>query len=126
MIDIVNYTLELERIGFIIAALGHDVAHPGRTNNFFINANSILAVAQNDVAVLESAHSVITQNVITACPEVNIFGSLSKVEYMAVRKIMITLILSTDMSKHYELLSKARVRRVSPEFDSRTNEQDRQ
>lgn len=126
MTDILNYALELEKIAFIMAALGHDIAHPGRTNNFFINTNSILAISQNDAAVLESAHSIITQNVLTACPETNIFGSLSKVEYMAIRKLLITMILSTDMSKHFELLSKARVRRVSPEFDSRTNEQDRQ
>eukprot|EP01053_Blabericola_migrator_P002266 Blabericola_migrator_1__2265@NODE_1626_length_4142_cov_67_299877_g1059_i0_p1_GENE_NODE_1626_length_4142_cov_67_299877_g1059_i0NODE_1626_length_4142_cov_67_299877_g1059_i0_p1_ORF_typecomplete_len383_score59_53PDEase_I/PF00233_19/1_6e61HD/PF01966_22/0_055Phosducin/PF02114_16/1_5_NODE_1626_length_4142_cov_67_299877_g1059_i012442392 len=126
MIDILPYTLELERVGFILAALGHDIGHPGRTNNFYVNTNSILAVAQNDIAVLEAAHSVITQNVLTACPEVNILGSLSRVEYIALRKILITLILSTDMSKHFELLSKARVRRVSPEFDSRMNEQDRQ
>lgn len=33
---------DLEKVALFIAALGHDIAHPGRNNNFYIHTNSIL------------------------------------------------------------------------------------
>lgn len=59
-------TMELEKTAVVIAALGHDIAHPGRTNNFFVNTNSILALVQNDTAVLEATHSALLQVLIAS------------------------------------------------------------
>lgn len=64
LLDIWDLCLDLERVAVIVGALGHDVAHPGRTNNFYINACGILAMLQNDLAVLEAAHSFILQGII--------------------------------------------------------------
>eukprot|EP01053_Blabericola_migrator_P000170 Blabericola_migrator_1__169@NODE_1044_length_5617_cov_59_730991_g269_i1_p1_GENE_NODE_1044_length_5617_cov_59_730991_g269_i1NODE_1044_length_5617_cov_59_730991_g269_i1_p1_ORF_typecomplete_len1057_score135_93PDEase_I/PF00233_19/1_2e227tm_1/PF00001_21/0_0097tm_1/PF00001_21/1_8e04Fuseless/PF15993_5/0_45Fuseless/PF15993_5/1_6e02Baculo_11_kDa/PF06143_11/1_4Tetraspanin/PF00335_20/15Tetraspanin/PF00335_20/2e02_NODE_1044_length_5617_cov_59_730991_g269_i112204390 len=43
-------------VAYILAALGHDVGHPGRNNQFFINSYDPLSVIYNDMAVLENFH----------------------------------------------------------------------
>lgn len=63
-LSIWDMCIDLEKIAIIVAALGHDVAHPGRTNNYYINGNGILALIQSDQAVLEAAHCFILQGLI--------------------------------------------------------------
>lgn len=115
----------LEKIGFILAALGHDVGHPGKSNTFLINCNSSLAIFQNDSAVLEATHCSILHSIINACGDTNVLAFFTHAEYTTIRKIIIQMILSTDMSKHFEIISKSRVRRASPQFDIKEQEQDR-
>lgn len=40
--ELLDRMLDIETTAFIMAGLGHDVGHPGRTNNFYVNANSVL------------------------------------------------------------------------------------
>ena len=47
----------LETFTLMIAALGHDVDHPGVNNAFMINSGAVLALRYNDVSVLENHHA---------------------------------------------------------------------
>lgn len=102
----------------IVAALCHDVGHPGRNNAFFSASRSSLAVLYNDSSVLENFHSALTFSVLSHsfC---NIFESLAQAEVKEIRSHMISLILATDMKTHFSALSRFRAARQNPSFDHR-------
>ena len=41
----------------LVAAAGHDVDHPGRTNGFLVKTSAPLALLYNDASVLENHHA---------------------------------------------------------------------
>jgi hypothetical protein len=51
---------ELEIFALALAALCHDVDHPGLTNAFLVAASDPIALRYNDKAVLESHHAATT------------------------------------------------------------------
>ena len=58
--DSVSYLTKLEQLSLLIAALGHDVDHPGVSNAFLVASNSPLALCYNDESVLENHHAAAT------------------------------------------------------------------
>ena len=58
----------------------------------------------NDDAVLENHHLAVTFKLLQN-PACDIFSSLSHKQRMSVRKMMIDMVLATDMSKHMKLLA---------------------
>lgn len=92
----------LQIFSLFIAALCHDLDHPGNNNDFEIKRMSILALKHNDDAVLERHHSEMTFNILQNS-ESNILGKLSKRDKAEARKLIISSILSTDMSKHFDI-----------------------
>ena len=46
----------LDLLSILISALGHDIGHPGFTNNFQINASTDMALTYNDISCLENFH----------------------------------------------------------------------
>eukprot|EP01069_Polyplicarium_translucidae_P004695 Polyplicarium_translucidae@DN2637_c0_g1_i5.p1 len=109
---------DTEVAGICIAALGHDVGHPGRNNNFFVNSGDSLALVYNDHSVLENYHAFITFDTM-ADADCNVLGLVPGPAYRSVRKIIIDLILATDIDQHFSALSAFRVRRQAPDFDYR-------
>ncbi|ESS29717.1 3'5'-cyclic nucleotide phosphodiesterase domain-containing protein [Toxoplasma gondii GAB2-2007-GAL-DOM2] len=99
-----------------VAALCHDIGHPGRNNNFFVASGAPLAVLYNDKAVLENFHSALTFRVLGR-HDCNVFAYLSDEEFKHVRANMIDLILATDMKTHFDFLSRFRNRRQAPGFN---------
>ncbi|XP_070543664.1 high affinity cAMP-specific and IBMX-insensitive 3',5'-cyclic phosphodiesterase 8B-like isoform X3 [Ptychodera flava] len=95
-----------DEIAAIIAAVVHDVDHPGRTNSFLCNAGSDLAVLYNDVAVLESHHSALAFQLTTRDDRCNIFKELERDDYRQIRQTIIDMVLATEMVRHFEHLSK--------------------
>ncbi|XP_071794731.1 high affinity cAMP-specific and IBMX-insensitive 3',5'-cyclic phosphodiesterase 8B-like isoform X2 [Asterias amurensis] len=93
-------------IASLIAATLHDVDHPGRTNSFLCNAGSDLAILYNDTAVLESHHAALAFQLTTREDRCNIFKELDREDYRAMRHTVIDMILATEMTKHFEHLSK--------------------
>lgn len=89
----------------VIAALGHDVRHPGVTNRFIINNREPLALEYNDVSVLENMHCS-TIFTILQIPSNNVFQYLQSEDWFYMRKLLIYMILETDMSRHFEICSK--------------------
>jgi hypothetical protein len=91
-----------ELLGLIVGAIVHDLDHPGTNNPYQINAKTRLALLYNDISVLENHHCATAFDIITH-PKTNIFENLDLVTYKSVRKIMISIILATDMTCHFSL-----------------------
>ena len=97
-------SLVLDLLGILIAALGHDLGHPGLTNPFHINSSSELAITYNDVSCLENFHASKLFRTIRN-PESDIFEKLSVQDYKTIRKRMIGNILATDMANHGKIMT---------------------
>lgn len=83
----------------LVAALVHDVAHPGVTNVFLTSRDDALAIRYAYRSPLEHMHCALTCEILTK-PECNIFQNLDKAEVLAVRHLMVDLILATDNASH--------------------------
>ncbi|GJQ71782.1 dnc [Trypoxylus dichotomus] len=94
----------LEITAALFAACIHDVDHPGLTNQFLINSSSELALMYNDESVLENHHLAVAFKLLQneGC---DIFCNMSKKQRQTLRKMVIDMVLSTDMSKHMSLLA---------------------
>lgn len=66
----------LDEVASLIAAIVHDVDHPGYTNSFLCNAGSELAILYNDIAVLESHHAALAFKLTAREEKSNIFLGL--------------------------------------------------
>merc|ERR1719204_1879838 len=78
----------LEVMAALFASSIHDVDHPGLTNQFLINTSSELALMYNDESVLENHHLAVAFK-----------------QRQTLRKMVIDMVLATDMSKHMSLLA---------------------
>ena len=94
----------LDLLSIFIAALGHDIAHPGLTNTFHINDSTDIAIEYNDISVLENFHASTLFKTLR-CTENNIFEKLTNIDYKIIRKRMISEILATDMANHGKVIS---------------------
>ncbi|XP_026814911.1 cAMP-specific 3',5'-cyclic phosphodiesterase isoform X5 [Rhopalosiphum maidis] len=94
----------LEITAALFAAAIHDVDHPGLTNQFLINSSSELALMYNDESVLENHHLAVAFKLLQndGC---DIFQNINKKQRQTLRKMVIDMVLSTDMSKHMSLLA---------------------
>jgi hypothetical protein len=99
----------MESIASLIASLGHDVGHPGLTNRYLITSRSQLAFRYNDISVLENMHCSMIYTILSE-PQCNILEHISIEQWNSVRKLIIEMVLYTDMSKHFELLGRFRTR----------------
>merc|ERR1719391_523505 len=94
----------LEVLAAILAAAIHDVDHPGLTNQFLINTSSELALMYNDESVLENHHLAVAFKLLQN-NDCDIFVNLTKKQKQTLRKMVIDMVLATDMSKHMSLLA---------------------
>ncbi|XP_074194289.1 3',5'-cyclic-AMP phosphodiesterase 4A isoform X2 [Rhinolophus sinicus] len=93
-----------EILAALFAAAIHDVDHPGVSNQFLINTNSELALMYNDESVLENHHLAVGFKLLQE-DNCDIFQNLSKRQRQSLRKMVIDMVLATDMSKHMTLLA---------------------
>ena len=103
----VCHTQAIDLLSILIAALGHDIGHPGLTNTFQINASSEMAITYNDSSCLENFHLAKLFKTIRK-EDTNIFEKLSSQDYKKIRKKMISEILATDMAIHGKILNNIR------------------
>ncbi|XP_020795243.2 cAMP-specific 3',5'-cyclic phosphodiesterase 4B-like isoform X1 [Boleophthalmus pectinirostris] len=95
---------DLEILAAIFAAAIHDVDHPGVSNQFLINTNSELALMYNDESVLENHHLAVGFKLLQE-DNCDIFQNLTKKQRQTLRRMVIEMVLATDMSKHMSLLA---------------------
>ncbi|XP_076980418.1 high affinity cAMP-specific and IBMX-insensitive 3',5'-cyclic phosphodiesterase 8A isoform X2 [Tamandua tetradactyla] len=103
----IKQTLDpVDEVAALIAAIIHDVDHPGRTSAFLCNAGSELAVLYNDTAVLESHHAALAFQLTIRDDKCNIFKNMERNDYRTLRQGIIDMVLATEMTKHFEHVNK--------------------
>ncbi|CAK4499395.1 unnamed protein product [Aphanomyces euteiches] len=90
-------------LAMLVAAVCHDIDHPGTDNAYEIATTSTLALKYNDISVLEQHHASETFRVLLL-PGCNILAGMSKPAFQTVRKLIIDGILQTDMKCHFDLV----------------------
>jgi len=93
----------VEQTALLIAALGHDLGHEGRTNPFLVEKRDPLALTYNDASPLENLHCA---NLFRIAKETNtnIFEGLPIADFKAARKVCIKAILHTDNAHHFAMV----------------------
>ena len=119
-IEEVGQTKVLDLLSIFIAALGHDIAHPGLNNNFQINSSSDMAITYNDISCLENYHCAKLFKTIKV-DENNIFEKLSETDYKLIRKRMISEILATDMVNHSKIMTVIQAKIPNELFENKDN-----
>jgi len=99
----------IECYAVMIAALAHDMDHPGVNNAYLINARDSLALAYNDASVLENRHVACLYKLIADRPDIDVFKNLDASAWKDVRRMIIATILHTDMTQHFPMVSKLEV-----------------
>jgi len=94
----------LEVLAAILASSMHDVDHPGTTNQYLVATSSELALMYNDESVLENHHLAVAFKLLQL-PDCDILAGLSAKQRTSFRKMVIDMVLATDMSKHMSLLA---------------------
>lgn len=99
-----NVFTDLEVLATIFACTIHDVDHPGLSNQFLINTGSELALMYNDESVLENHHLAVAFKLLqeNGC---DIFVNLPAKQRQLLRRMVINMVLATDMSKHMDHLA---------------------
>lgn len=93
---------DLEIFALLISALVHDLEHPGMNNLYQINAGTPLAIRYNDASVLENHHCAMAFTVFNE-PDSDVLCGLDASSRRAVRKMIITSVLGTDMTFHFAM-----------------------
>merc|ERR1740121_734719 len=103
LIEANEFMSELDQYAILIAAIGHDLGHPGLNNPFLLETRHELALQYNDCSPLENMHCAKLYSIV-ANKETNIFEHLSTEQYKEARKHCIKSILQTDMINHQAML----------------------
>ncbi|XP_075286619.1 dual specificity calcium/calmodulin-dependent 3',5'-cyclic nucleotide phosphodiesterase 1A isoform X1 [Opisthocomus hoazin] len=104
---IMHWLTELEILAMIFAAAVHDYEHTGTTNNFHIQTRSDVAILYNDRSVLENHHVSAAYRLMQE-EEMNILANLTKDDWRELRSLVIEMVLSTDMSGHFQQIKTMR------------------
>ncbi|RLN57416.1 hypothetical protein BBJ29_004061 [Phytophthora kernoviae] len=108
----INFYLRRVRLNFddgslfvgLVAAAGHDIAHPGVSNGFLIATKSNLAITYSDDTVLERMHIAELYRILSH-DAYDVFSHMSTPERAEARKIIIGMILATDLARHFQRIS---------------------
>ncbi|CAG7822943.1 unnamed protein product [Allacma fusca] len=97
-----TYLEPIDQVLCLVAAIIHDLDHPGKTNSFMLVTRHELALLYNDKAILESHHVAFAFKLTTSDPRVNIFENLDPITYRHVRSGIVDTVLATEMVHHYQ------------------------
>ncbi|KAM8857076.1 dual specificity calcium/calmodulin-dependent 3',5'-cyclic nucleotide phosphodiesterase 1A-like isoform 6-T6 [Synchiropus picturatus] len=104
---LMHWLSELEILAMVFAAAIHDFEHTGTTNSFHIHTRSDVAILYNDKSVLEN-HHVSAAYKLMAEEEMNILINLNKDDWRELRTLVIEMVMSTDMSCHFQQIKTMR------------------
>lgn len=105
----------LQSLGLLVAALGHDVGHPGVTNAFMIKHQVPTAQVYSDRSVLELYHSAVFINKILRINWPTLLDAQTDPDgSVPMRSLISGSILATDMAEHFEYLHRLHDVRTHP------------
>jgi hypothetical protein len=87
----------LDALILLVSGIGHDVGHPGVNNAFLVASNHNLAQMYNDRSVLENYHGAAYSQLLRRH-----WPSIGRDARF--RSTMISIILATDMQRHFEYM----------------------
>ena len=102
----------IEIMGSVVAAVCHDLDHPGRNEKFLIATRSHLAGMYNNSSVLENHH---WRSAVALMAESGLSEELPPRVGRELETIVREMILATDISRQNEFLSSLRFRQENPE-----------
>eukprot|EP00899_Mesostigma_viride_P013194 jgi/Mesvir1/21876/Mv04251-RA.1 len=100
----------VEMLGGLLAATIHDYCHPGVNNDFLTNTRNRLALVYNDRSVLENHHVASAYLLMDDDPEVDLLAGTSDDLRSVVRKLVVQMVLATDLKSHFELVERFKTR----------------
>merc|ERR1712118_164149 len=105
---------ELELLAGIVAAACHDYKHLGVNNDFLVRSGHDLAMVYNGNSPMENHHAS-SSLLLLRQKECDFLGNLDAAERKEFQKLFIALILSTDMSSHFDIVGKFKGKFTSDE-----------
>lgn len=96
---------ELAMFAGYLSAIVHDYEHKGFNNDFLVRVDDDLAVLYNDMSPMENHHVSGTFKLIRN-KEFNFLANMPKDKRLKLRKLLIDMVLATDMKQHFSILSK--------------------
>ncbi|MEW5307541.1 MAG: hypothetical protein WDW36_009929 [Sanguina aurantia] len=99
-----GYVDDLTLLACYLAATVHDYEHGGMTNDYLIASEDQIALTYNDKSPLENHH------LSAACKKMyhrdsNFSQNLKKAQFVQLRKMLIDLVMATDMKQHFSIVS---------------------
>ena len=104
--DAKSFLESTDELGLLLAALIHDVGHPGVNNQFLIETSDDLAVRFNDRSPLENFHCSLF---FALAKETGVLDSFSAVDSRKLRRVIIDAVLHTDNFYHFTMVKEVSV-----------------
>ncbi|KAL6765019.1 hypothetical protein V8C86DRAFT_1223041 [Haematococcus lacustris] len=98
-----GYADPLTQLAAYLAAVCHDYQHLGRTNDWLIETRDELALRYNDRSPMENHHLAAAFSLLKD-PDLNFLALLPKASWERLRKLMVELVLGTDMKQHFSII----------------------
>ncbi|KAK9824027.1 hypothetical protein WJX72_007091 [[Myrmecia] bisecta] len=105
------------------AAIMHDFEHGGLNNAFLIKSNDVLALRYNDKSPLENHHLAGSFSVLRH-PDCDFLTHMSDEAREIFRKMVIDMVLSTDMQSHFNIFSMFQDKLIKSASRTASNELD--
>jgi len=102
---ILPHLTPLEMLAALVAAVSHDLDHPGVNEKFLVSTGSHLAVLYDNVSVLENHH---WRSAISCFVDSGLAKYLTDSQFLELTDLVRSLILATDISRQQEFLSQFR------------------
>ncbi|XP_069792485.1 high affinity cGMP-specific 3',5'-cyclic phosphodiesterase 9A-like [Narcine bancroftii] len=93
-----------ENLILMIAAVCHDLDHPGLDNTYQVNARTDLALRYGNHSPLERHHCAVTLELLSR-DETNILSAMEPGASDEIQKGVMELILATDMARHVQIMA---------------------
>lgn len=110
-----KHITKLELLATMVAAVGHDLDHPGVNEKFLVSTGSHLAILYDNVSVLENHH---WRSAVACFTESGLSKCLSDSEFVEFTDLVRSLVLATDISRQQEFLNQFRYFLDTGNFDT--------
>lgn len=118
-----NTFTKFEIFALLVASICHDANHDGFTNQYNVKAQTPLGILFRNQSVMETHHCTVMINIMTR-DEANLMASLDENESTKMWYLLINLILSTDMAKHFIIVDQGN-KMIEEKRKWRKNDNDR-